>query len=84
MGLQFRQLFPEELSPVEHPPATHVKQIYRQHSIFVVISEHVGVIAFDGCNALLLLELVHGRDQIAILSGALVLFGFGGLLHALP
>ena len=48
--------------------------------VFVVIAEDVGVVAFDGGDALLLLQLLHGRDQVAILGGAFILLRLGGLL----
>ena len=79
----FRQIFPEELSPVEHSAAAHVKQVYRQHSVFVVVAEDVGVVAFDRGNALLFLQLLDRGNQVAISCCPLVFFGFRGLSHAL-
>jgi hypothetical protein len=46
------QLFPEEFTAVEDAAAAHVKQIYRQHAIFIVITEDIGVIAFGSGDAL--------------------------------
>src|SRR5438552_3103304 len=43
---KLRQILPEELSSVHHLPAAHMKQIHGQHSIFVVISKHIRVVAF--------------------------------------
>ena len=60
-----------------------MKQIYRQHSVFIVIAEDVGVIALGGGDALALLQLLDGRNQVAIAGCALILFGCGSLLHAL-
>ena len=79
---EFRQVFPEELAAIHHFSAAHVKQIYRQHAIFVVIAEHVGIIAFGGGNALPLLQLLHRGNQIAVAGSAFVLLGGGGLRHA--
>ncbi len=79
----FRQIFPEELSPVEHFAAAHVEEVYRQHPVFVVIAEDVGVVAFDRGDALLFLQLLHRGNQVAIFRCTLVLFGFRGLFHAL-
>ena len=59
-GGGFRQVLPEEFAPVEHSAAAHVKQIYRQHAVFVVVTENIGVIAFDRSDALLLLQLIDG------------------------
>ncbi len=83
VGGGFGQIFPEELSPVEHFAAAHVEQVYRQHAVFEVIAEHVGIVAFDGGDALFLLQLLHRRNQVAISRRALVLLGLGGLFHAL-
>ena len=77
----FWQVFPEELSPVEHSATAHVKQVYRQHAVFEVVAEHVGIVAFDGRDALLLLQLLDGRNQVAVLRRPFVFFGFGSLLH---
>ena len=48
-----------------------------------MIAEDVGVVAFDGGDALLFLQLLDGRDQVAILGGALELLRLGGFGHAL-
>src|SRR5207237_9408453 len=44
VGLEFWQLFPEELSPIQHPAAAHVKQIHGEHSVLKMISENISVI----------------------------------------
>src|SRR5207253_685535 len=80
---KIRQVFPEEFSPVKHTSASHVKQIYRQHVIFEVVTKHVGVIAFDRSDALLLLQLLDSRDQVAIFGGSLILLGLSSFRHAL-
>jgi len=80
--LETRQFFPEESSAVKHSAVAHVEQVHGQHAVFAVVAEHVGVVAFDARDALLFLQLLHGRNQIAILSGALVLFGLRGQVHA--
>ena len=54
-----RQFFPEKFSAVHDSAAAHVKEIYREHSVFIVIAEYVGVIAFGGGNALALLQLLE-------------------------
>ena len=53
------QVFPEEFAAVDHFSATHVEQVYRQHAIFEVIAEDVGIVAFGGGNTLALLQLFH-------------------------
>ena len=52
---KFGQVFPEKFSAVEDFSSAHVKEVDGQHLIFVVISEDVGIVAFDGGDALLLL-----------------------------
>ena len=63
---EFGQVFPEKFSAVEDSASAHVEEIYRQHSVFEVVSEDVGVVAFDGGDALLFLQaarrLRSGRD----------------------
>ena len=54
------QVFPEKFAAVQDFSAAHVEQVHGQHLIFVVISEDVGVVAFDGGDALLLLQLLDG------------------------
>ena len=46
-GPEFRQVFPEEFAAVEHVSAPHVKQIDRQHAVFVVVAEDVGIVTFQ-------------------------------------
>ena len=67
------QVFPEEFAAVDHFSGAHVKQIHRQHPVFVVIAEDVGIVAFGRGHALALLQLLDGRNQIAISRRALVL-----------
>src|SRR5258708_38675114 len=50
-GDEFRQVLPEEFAPVDNAAAAHVEQIYRQHAVFIVIAEDVGVIALGGGDA---------------------------------
>src|SRR6266481_5161930 len=71
------ELFPEKLAAVQDFSSAHVKLV------LVVISEDVCVIAFHGGDALLLLQLFDGRNEVAIASGALELLRFGSLGHAL-
>ena len=77
------QVFPEKFAAVEDFSAAHVKQVHGQHPVFVVIAEDVGVVAFGGGDALLLLQLLDGGDQVAIAGGALELLRLGGFRHAL-
>ena len=81
---EFRQVFPEELAAVDNFACSHVKQVHREHSIFVVVAEDVRIVAFHAGHALLLLQLLYRGDQVAILRGALVLLRGGGFFHALP
>src|SRR6266700_7077230 len=83
-GLQFRQFFPEEFAAIQHTSSAHVKQIYRQHLVFVVIAEYIGVIPFYGCNALFFLKLLNCLDKVAVLGRALVLLRLSGSFHATP
>ena len=53
--IQLRQFVPEKFAAVEDLPGAHVEQIDRKHFVFEVVAEDVGVIAFDGGNALLFL-----------------------------
>src|SRR5208337_1359881 len=46
-------------------------------------AEDIGVVALGGGNALLLLQLLYGGDEVAIAGGALELLCFGGFGHAL-
>ena len=78
---EFRQILPEEFPPVDHFPATHVKQIHRQHAVLVVIAEHVGVIAFCRSHPLSFLQLLDGRNQITIACCALIFLDRRRLLH---
>ena len=48
-----------------------------------MVSEDVGVVAFDGGYALFFLQLVDCRNQIAIAGGSLELLRLGGFCHAL-
>ncbi len=59
-----------------------MEEIYGQYLIFVVIAEDVGVVAFGGGYALLLLQLLDGGDEVSIAGGALELLRFGGFGHA--
>ena len=59
-----------------------MKQVHGEHPFLAVVTEYIGIIAFRGGDALPLLQLLDGGDQIAIPGRALVLFGLGGLLHA--
>ena len=77
---KLRQLLPEKLPAVEDAAAAHVEQIHRQHLIFEVIAENIGVVAFRRGDALLFLQLFDGGDQIAILGGALEFLRLGGIL----
>ena len=79
---EFRQVLPEEFAAVDHLSAAHVEQIDGQHAIFVVIAEHVGIVAFGGGHALPFLQLLHSRNQIAIPRRAFVLLRSGRLFHA--
>src|ERR1022692_5243395 len=78
---KLRQIFPEELAPVDHLSGAHVKQIHREHPILVVIAEHVGIVAFGGGDALALLQLRDRRNEVAISRRALILLYGGSLLH---
>ena len=57
---KFWQVFPEEFAAVDHSSSSHVEEVHRQHAVFVVIAEDVGVIPFGCGNALSLLQLLDG------------------------
>ena len=77
------QVFPEELALVDDLAAAHVEQVHRQHLVFVVIAEDVGIVALNGGDALLLVQQLDGRDEIAILGRQFVLLALGCGRHAL-
>src|SRR6266568_2545043 len=52
---QLWQVLPEEFAAIQYASTPHVEQVHGQHSVFEVISENIGVIAFNSGNALLLL-----------------------------
>src|ERR1700685_622012 len=76
------QVFPEEFSAVDDPAAAHVEEINCEHPVFIVIAEDIGVVAFGGGDALALLQLLDGGNQIAITRGALVFLIGRRLFHA--
>src|SRR5258708_35120509 len=59
-GDEFWQVLPEEFAAIDYAASAHVEQIYRQHSVFVVVAKHVGVVAFGGGDALAFLQLLDG------------------------
>ena len=75
-------VLPEELAPVENFASSHVENVDGEHMAFEVVAEDILVITFDGGNPLLLVELLHGGDQVAQFSGPFVLLAFGRQLHA--
>src|ERR1700722_4955476 len=76
------QFLPEKFSAIDHLSRAHVKQIYRQHAVFVVIAEYIRIVTLCGRNPLALLQLLDGRDQIAVACGTFVLLQSRRLLHA--
>ena len=60
-----------------------MEEVDGDHVILEVVSEDIGVVAFGGGHALLLVQVFDGGDEIAILGGEFVLFGLGSLRHAL-
>src|SRR3954471_609719 len=82
MQSEIRNFVPEELTAIEDASATHVEEVYGEHSIFIVEAEHVGIIAFGGSDTLLVLKLLDGGDEVAIFGGELELLVLGGCDHA--
>ena len=80
---KFGQVFPEQFAAVDDLAAAHVEEIDGDHVVFVVVAEDVGLVAVGGGDALLVLHLIDGDEQVAILRGELELLGGGGLVHAL-
>src|SRR5581483_9038256 len=78
-----RQILPEELALVDDLAATHVEQVHRQHLVFVVIAEDIGIVAFYSRYSLLLLEKFQRGDQVAILGRQLVLLSLRRRRHPL-
>ncbi len=54
------EFFPEKFATVEDFSSPHVEQVHGQHVVLVVIAEDIGVVAVDGGDALLLLQLLDG------------------------
>ncbi len=79
---QIRQILPEEVAAVDDLAAAHVEEVHRQHVVFEVEAEDVGVLVVGGGDALLVLHLVDGDDLVAEAGGELELLVFGGLGHA--
>src|SRR5208337_2221036 len=79
----FAQVLPEELAPVHDLSTAHMEEVYRHHPALAVIAEDVGIVTFNGGDALLLLEQIDRRDQVTVLRRQLVLLALGGGHHAL-
>src|SRR5208282_2298263 len=77
------QVFPEKFPAVQDFSSAHVEKVDGQHLVFVVIAEDIGIVAFSGGDALLFLQLLNSRNEVAIAGGALELLRFGGFGHAL-
>src|ERR1700683_4375194 len=82
-AFELGQVLPEEFAAVDHAAAAHVKQVHRQHSVFIVIPEDISIITLCGGNALALLPLPDCRTQVSLAGRALVFLCRGRLLHAL-
>jgi len=59
-----------------------VEEVHREHVVLIVVAEDVDVVAVGRSDALLLLHLVHGDEQVAIFCCELELLGGRGRLHA--
>ena len=77
-----RQILPEELSPIHNPSRAHMEEIHGQAAVLEVVTEDIRIVALlGGCDPLLLLELVHGRELIAQARRRLKLLGLGRGQH---
>src|SRR5215469_572999 len=56
------QVFPEEFPAIENFPASHMKQIYRQHAILIVEAKDVGIITVGRGHPLFFLQLLDSGD----------------------
>ena len=79
---KFGQVFPEEVPAVDDFAGAHVEEIYREHFVFVVEAENIGVAVIRGGDALLVLHLVYGDDLIAEAARGFKLHVFRGASHA--
>ncbi len=59
-----------------------MEEVHGQHVVFVVIAEDVRVVAVRAGDALLLLHLIYGDEEIAIFRGELELLRCSGCFHA--
>jgi hypothetical protein len=82
VGLKIEQIFPEVFAAIHDAAIAQVEQIGRHQRRLGVASENVDVLAFGGGDLLLLLHLLHGRDQIAQPAASSKRCPFGCLAHA--
>jgi len=80
--VKLRKVFPEKFAAVEDAAGAHVEEIHGEHLVLEVIAEDVGIVAFDGGDTLLLLQLFDSGDEVTIFGGALELLRVGRLGHA--
>ncbi len=79
---QLGQVLPEEVPAIDDLAAAHVEEVHGEHVVFVVIAEDIRVVVVRAGDALLLLHLVHGDEQVAIFRCKLELLGGRSCFHA--
>ena len=63
------EIFPEEFAAVDDFAAAEVEEVDGDHAVFAVVAEDVGIVVFDGGDALFFGKLVDGDEEVAILCG---------------
>src|SRR5580658_6756580 len=80
---EFREIFPEKFAAIDDLAAAQVKEIHGDHAVFIVIAENVRLVAVGGRDALFVLHLIDGNEEVAVFRGQFKLLVGGGLVHAL-
>ncbi len=83
VGVECVELFPEKFAAVDDASTAQVEEIRGDEGSFGVVREHVGVVALGGGDALALLDVFEGAEEIAIGGGLFEELFFGGGGHAL-
>src|SRR5579864_6056631 len=81
--IELLEVLPVEFAPVDHAAATQVKKIGGNERRLGVIGEHVGIVTLCRGDALTLLDIFQGAQQIAVGGGLLEELLLGRGAHAL-
>ena len=60
-----------------------MEEVYRQHAVFVVVAEDIGVIAFYRGDTLFFLQLLYRGNQVTALGSAFVFLILSRFIHTL-